>query len=59
MLDGGARRDAIAHALAASTGQDDVVLVLGKGHERGQNIGGVIRDFDDVDVVQRVWRERS
>ena len=56
--DGGARAAAIGHARAQSR-PGDWVAVLGKGHERGQNIGGVIRDFDDVDVVQRVWRERS
>ncbi len=58
VVDGGERAAAIGHALAQS-GPGDWVAVLGKGHERGQNIGGVIRDFDDVDVVQRVWRERS
>jgi UDP-N-acetylmuramoyl-L-alanyl-D-glutamate--2,6-diaminopimelate ligase len=25
----------------------DIVIVLGKGHERGQEIGGVIHPFDD------------
>jgi UDP-N-acetylmuramoyl-L-alanyl-D-glutamate--2,6-diaminopimelate ligase len=25
----------------------DVVIVLGKGHERGQEIGGVVHPFDD------------
>ena len=29
----------------------DVVLVLGKGHEQGQEIAGVIHDFDDRVVL--------
>lgn len=42
----GDRREAIRHAVAwARAG--DVVLVTGKGHETGQNIGGHIRPFDD------------
>ncbi|HUO46426.1 MAG TPA: UDP-N-acetylmuramoyl-L-alanyl-D-glutamate--2,6-diaminopimelate ligase [Acidimicrobiia bacterium] len=45
------RREAIAAALgSARTG--DVVLVLGKGHETGQEIAGVIHAFDDRQVVQ-------
>jgi UDP-N-acetylmuramoyl-L-alanyl-D-glutamate--2,6-diaminopimelate ligase len=29
----------------------DVVLVLGKGHEQGQEIAGVVHDFDDRVVL--------
>jgi UDP-N-acetylmuramoyl-L-alanyl-D-glutamate--2,6-diaminopimelate ligase len=44
------RRRAIAVALAAArTG--DVVLVLGKGHETGQEVGGVVTPFDDRTVA--------
>ena len=33
---------------AVNAAQDgDVVIVLGKGHEKGQEIAGVIKDFDD------------
>ena len=40
------RREAIRYAVSiASPG--DTVLLLGKGHEGGQDIGGVIHDFDD------------
>ncbi|MEA2023686.1 MAG: UDP-N-acetylmuramoyl-L-alanyl-D-glutamate--2,6-diaminopimelate ligase [Actinomycetota bacterium] len=44
------RRAAIRHALREAR-QDDLVLVLGKGHETGQEVGGRIEPFDDRDVV--------
>lgn len=31
----------------------DVLMVLGKGHEQGQESGGVIAPFDDRDVLRR------
>jgi UDP-N-acetylmuramoyl-L-alanyl-D-glutamate--2,6-diaminopimelate ligase len=40
------RRSAITDAVA-SAGPGDVVLVLGKGHEQGQEVAGVITPFDD------------
>lgn len=58
VVDGGDRRGAIALALARAT-PETWVAVLGKGHETGQDIGGVIRDFDDVAVVQDEWRKLS
>ncbi len=53
------RRRAIEHAIrAASPG--DVVLILGKGHETGQEIGERILPFDDkqvaADVIVRMER---
>jgi UDP-N-acetylmuramoyl-L-alanyl-D-glutamate--2,6-diaminopimelate ligase len=49
----GDRREAIAFALStASSG--DVVAVLGKGHEVGQEVNGVITEFDDVKVIREV-----
>lgn len=44
------RRTAIRLALE-SAGPGDTVLVLGKGHEQGQEIDGRILDFDDRKVV--------
>lgn len=44
------RREAIAKAVElARTG--DTVVIAGKGHERGQEIGGVIHAFDDREVL--------
>jgi UDP-N-acetylmuramoyl-L-alanyl-D-glutamate--2,6-diaminopimelate ligase len=40
------RTDAIRAAIAMAT-DDDTVLVLGKGHESGQEIAGVVTAFDD------------
>jgi UDP-N-acetylmuramoyl-L-alanyl-D-glutamate--2,6-diaminopimelate ligase len=45
------RRAAIARALE-SAGPDDVVLILGKGHEQGQDLGDRVVPFDDRAVVR-------
>ena len=46
VLDVGDRRTAVARAVELA-GAGDVVLVLGKGHETGQEIAGVVHPFDD------------
>jgi UDP-N-acetylmuramoyl-L-alanyl-D-glutamate--2,6-diaminopimelate ligase len=46
------RATAIAHAVAL-LGRDDVLLVAGKGHEQGQEVGGVVHPFDDRTEVAR------
>ena len=45
------RRNAIAAALGAAR-PGDAVLILGKGHETGQEIAGVIHPFDDRVVAR-------
>ncbi|MFC5010644.1 UDP-N-acetylmuramoyl-L-alanyl-D-glutamate--2,6-diaminopimelate ligase [Nocardioides plantarum] len=51
----GDRRAALAHALGlARTG--DVVLIAGKGHETGQDVAGVVHDFDDRVVARELLR---
>ena len=42
----GDRRAAIAAAVDLAV-HGDTVLVAGKGHETGQDVGGVVRPFDD------------
>jgi UDP-N-acetylmuramoyl-L-alanyl-D-glutamate--2,6-diaminopimelate ligase len=55
----GDRREAITHALEMAVG-NDVVAILGKGHERGQEIMGRTIAFSDVDVVgELLGREDS
>jgi UDP-N-acetylmuramoyl-L-alanyl-D-glutamate--2,6-diaminopimelate ligase len=48
------RRAAIGKALAEA-GEGDVVLVLGKGHEQGQEFADRVEPFDDREVVRAEW----
>ncbi|MEO7587266.1 MAG: UDP-N-acetylmuramoyl-L-alanyl-D-glutamate--2,6-diaminopimelate ligase [Arachnia sp.] len=48
------RRAAIEHALREATA-GSVVAILGKGHERGQQIGLDVLDFDDAVEARRAW----
>ena len=45
------RRSAIARALTLAAA-GDVVVIAGKGHEQGQEIGDVVHPFDDRAVVR-------
>ncbi len=66
----GDRRTAIAQAISQA-GKDDIVLIAGKGHERGQIVGTGeqvrILPFDDVEVArecsaeigQNAWRDEQ
>lgn len=49
------RRLAIARALELA-GPRDVVVVAGKGHETGQEVGGEVLSFSDHDEVRRLTR---
>jgi UDP-N-acetylmuramoyl-L-alanyl-D-glutamate--2,6-diaminopimelate ligase len=52
------RAAAIAHALGAA-GENDMVLIAGKGHEDYQEIAGRRRPFSDQQVVRRLLEGRS
>ena len=51
------RREAIRDALALAT-TGDLVLIAGKGHEKTQQIGTTVLDFDDVQVAKDLLKER-
>lgn len=51
----GDRRAAITVAVSMAE-SGDVVLVLGKGHEQGQDVGGVVTPFDDATVLDAALR---
>jgi UDP-N-acetylmuramoyl-L-alanyl-D-glutamate--2,6-diaminopimelate ligase len=51
------RLEAIAEAVARS-GPGDVVALLGKGHERGQEIAGATHPFDDRVELARALAAR-
>lgn len=61
LIDGGDRGQALRTALSiaaqSARPQDQVIAVLGKGHEHGQEIDGQIWPFDDVQVVAELWSE--
>jgi UDP-N-acetylmuramoyl-L-alanyl-D-glutamate--2,6-diaminopimelate ligase len=52
------RRAAIVAAVRAA-GPGDVVVVAGKGHETGQEAGGVVTPFDDRDVLREALEGRG
>ncbi|MFW6091966.1 MAG: glutamate ligase domain-containing protein, partial [Actinomycetota bacterium] len=55
----GDRRSAIAAAVAATSGAEDTVVVVGKGHEQGQEVAGVVQPFDDREVLREALAGRA
>jgi UDP-N-acetylmuramoyl-L-alanyl-D-glutamate--2,6-diaminopimelate ligase len=51
------RRSAIARAMALAE-EGDIVVIAGKGHEQGQDVGGVVSPFDDREVARETLRSR-
>jgi UDP-N-acetylmuramoyl-L-alanyl-D-glutamate--2,6-diaminopimelate ligase len=49
------RRRAIAHAVEMAR-PGDVVVIAGKGHEQGQEVGGETLPFDDREVAREALR---
>ncbi|MFE6711192.1 UDP-N-acetylmuramoyl-L-alanyl-D-glutamate--2,6-diaminopimelate ligase [Streptomyces sp. NPDC057695] len=54
-----ADRAAAVAAAVARAQPGDTVLVAGKGHEQGQEIAGVVRPFDDRQVLREAITDRS
>ncbi|MFA7324044.1 MAG: UDP-N-acetylmuramoyl-L-alanyl-D-glutamate--2,6-diaminopimelate ligase [Candidatus Nanopelagicales bacterium] len=52
------RREAVVEAVALAA-PDDVVLLLGKGHEQGQEINGVLTPFDDRRELREAFLLRT
>ena len=52
------RSDAINLAIGLA-GDNDIVLIAGKGHENYQEVAGVKSPFDDRDVARRADRQRA
>jgi UDP-N-acetylmuramoyl-L-alanyl-D-glutamate--2,6-diaminopimelate ligase len=50
------REEAIRQAVERA-GDGDIVLVAGKGHEKTQETKGVLRPFDDVEVLKKAMEE--
>ncbi|MFC5151441.1 UDP-N-acetylmuramoyl-L-alanyl-D-glutamate--2,6-diaminopimelate ligase [Streptomyces amakusaensis] len=51
-----ADRAAAVRAAVARAEPGDTVLIAGKGHEQGQDIAGVVRPFDDRQVLREAIR---
>lgn len=56
----GGRRAAIARAveIASATGRSAIIALVGKGHETGQEINGVLHPFDDRVELAEALRRR-
>jgi UDP-N-acetylmuramoyl-L-alanyl-D-glutamate--2,6-diaminopimelate ligase len=52
------RRAAISQAVSVAR-DGDVVVIAGKGHERGQEIAGVKHPFDDREVAREALHKVS
>jgi UDP-N-acetylmuramoyl-L-alanyl-D-glutamate--2,6-diaminopimelate ligase len=52
------RGAAIGYAISMA-GEGDVVVVAGKGHERGQYVAGAVLPFDDAEVASEALRIRE
>jgi len=50
------RKEAITHAIKIST-DNDIIAILGKGHEDYQEINGVRSPFSDLEVVKNILKE--
>jgi UDP-N-acetylmuramoyl-L-alanyl-D-glutamate--2,6-diaminopimelate ligase len=58
VLEIGDRRAAIVAAVSAARA-GDAVVIAGKGHEQGQDVGGVMHPFSDADELAAALRGRG
>jgi UDP-N-acetylmuramoyl-L-alanyl-D-glutamate--2,6-diaminopimelate ligase len=58
VLEIGDRRAALAAAVALAQ-PGDTLLVAGKGHETGQEVGGSVLPFDDRAVLRELLAART
>jgi UDP-N-acetylmuramoyl-L-alanyl-D-glutamate--2,6-diaminopimelate ligase len=56
VMEVGDRREAVVEAVRRAR-PGDAVVVAGKGHEQGQEIGGVVQPFDDRTVLRDALEE--
>ena len=52
------RAEAISYAVSCAQ-EGDCILILGKGHEQGQEINGAVHAFDDRQVLAHAIEARS
>lgn len=52
-------REEAIHTAIASAAPGDVVVILGKGHERGQEVAGVVHPFSDYDAAHDALTARG
>ncbi len=52
-------RTAAIDLAVSSAAKGDVILVAGKGHERGQYVAGRVLPFDDRAVTAEALRQRA
>jgi UDP-N-acetylmuramoyl-L-alanyl-D-glutamate--2,6-diaminopimelate ligase len=57
VLDAGDRRSAIRQALSRAR-PGEVIAILGKGHELGQEVAGEVFPFSDAEVAAAEWAAR-
>ena len=54
----GDRANAVGHAVSLARA-GDIVVIAGKGHETGQDIGGTVLPFSDIEEVQAAISRRE
>jgi UDP-N-acetylmuramoyl-L-alanyl-D-glutamate--2,6-diaminopimelate ligase len=53
------RRSAIARGVELARARRGILVILGKGHEQGQEIAGVVHPFDDRSVARAAMSRKQ